>query len=374
MYKNIFLPASILAGTIIGAGMFSLPFIFLKSGLMAGFSYLLLFALIYSIIYFIYSDIILRTEGSHRFVGYSKIYLGKLGFYASLFTGLIQLFFVLTIYLILSTSFIKIFIGGSYLNHLLFFWILGSLIILFKIRKIALYEFFIVAGMSLIIFLVFLFGGFNIDFNLLKNISFGHNPFAAIGPILFALSGTLAVPEIISYFKESGVPLNFLKKGLVLGSFLSALAYTAFVVGILGLSKVVSDDAVSGLVGSAPAWLLMVLGILGFLSLISSYIVVGLNVRKILEYDFNFSEKVAMFSVVFIPPLLYFLGIQDFIKAVSFMGSVFIPFEILLLTLIWIKMDKLRPKNDLFSRKFIKFFLPVIFAIFSIVLVYVIIN
>lgn len=341
MYKNILLPASILAGTIIGAGMFSLPFVFLKSGLIAGFSFLFLFALIYSIIYFIYSDIILRTEGDHRFVGYAKIYLGRPGFWAAFFISFIQLFFVLTIYLILAPSFTKIFIDGSYLSHLLFFWIAGSLIILFNVRRIALAEFFIIAGMLLIIFLVFLFGGFKADFNFLKNIIFGPNTFAAIGPILFALSGTLAVPEVVSYFKKSGASLNFLRKSLVLGSFLSAVAYAAFVVGILGLSKVISGDAISGLIGSAPQWLLAILGILGFLSLISSYIVVGLNARKVLEHDFNFSKLLAMILVVFIPPLLYFLGFQNFISSVSFMGAVFTPIEILLLIFIWLKMGGL---------------------------------
>ena len=362
MYKNILLPASMMAGTIIGAGMFSLPFAFLRSGLIAGFSFLFLFALLYAIIYFIYSDIILKTEGDHRFIGYAKIYLGTTGFWSAFLISLVQLFFVLTIYLILAPSFTKIFIGGSNLSHLLFFWIIGSLVILLSVRKIALSEFIIVAGMFLIILMVFLFGGFNINLNFLKNISFGSNAFFAVGPVLFALSGTLAVPEVVSYFsaiggslpagkhgasggKESGVSLTSLKKSLALGSFLSALAYAGFVVGILGLSKVISEDAVSGLIGFVPQWFLIALGILGFLSLISSYIVVGLNVRKILEKDFSFPSFWAMSLVVFIPPILYFLGFQSFVGAVSFMGSVFTPIEILLLVLIWLRVRKLSFKN-----------------------------
>src|SRR3989344_6445924 len=236
MYKNILLPASMMAGTIIGAGMFSLPFAFLKSGLIAGFSFLFIFALLYVIIYFIYSDVILKTEGDHRFIGYAKIYLGRIGFSAAFFVSFIQLLFVLTIYLILAPSFTKIFIGGSNLSHLLFFWILGSLFILLNVKRIALSEFIIVASMFLIIFMFFLFGGFKMDLNFLKNISMGSNMFYAIGPILFALSGTLAVPEVVSYFKESEVSLKFLKKSLALGSFLSALAYAGFVVGIIALS------------------------------------------------------------------------------------------------------------------------------------------
>lgn len=334
-----------MAGTIIGAGMFSLPFAFLKSGLIAGFSFLFIFALFYALIYFIYSDVILKTNGDHRFIGYAKMYLGKTGFWTSFFISLIQLFFVLTIYLILAPSFTKIFIGGSDLSHLLFFWIISSLVIFLNVKKIALSEFIIVAGMFLIILMVFLFGVSKIDLNFLKNISFGLNSFFVIGPVLFALSGTLAVPEVISYFKESGVSLRFVKKSLALGSFLSALAYAGFILGILGLSKVVSEDAISGLIGYTPQWFLMTLGILGFFSLISSYIVVGLNVRKILEKDFSFPGFWAMSLVVFIPLILYFLGFQSFVGTVSFMGSVFTPIEILLLILIWLKARKLSSKN-----------------------------
>lgn len=334
-----------MAGTIIGAGMFSLPFAFLRSGLIAGFSFLFIFAIFYALIYFIYSDIILKTEGDHRFIGYAKIYLGRTGYWSAFFTSLIQLFFVLTIYLILAPSFTKIFIGGSNLSHLLFFWVIGSLVILLNVKKIALSEFIMVGGMFLIILMVFLFGGSKIDLNFFKNISFGKNLFFAIGPVLFSLSGTLAVPEVVSYFKESGAQINFLKKSLALGSFISALAYGGFVLGILGLSRFVSEDAISGLIGSVPQWFLMTLGILGFLSLISSYIVVGLNVRKILEKDLGFSGFWAMSLVVFIPPTLYFLGFQNFVGAVSFMGAVFAPIEILLLLLIWLRMKKLNSKS-----------------------------
>ncbi len=116
MYKNIFLPASILAGTIIGAGMFSLPFIFKEIGLAAGIFYLAFFTLIFIGLYFIFADLILRTPGNHRYIGYAKIYLGNWGFFSSLFVGLIQLFLVLTIYLVLSGSYSNLVFGNLQLS------------------------------------------------------------------------------------------------------------------------------------------------------------------------------------------------------------------------------------------------------------------
>jgi amino acid permease len=374
VYKNILLPASILSGSIIGAGIFSLPFVFNKFGSTAGFISLIAFAFIYALIYFIYADVILRTEGEHRFVGYSKIYLGKPGFFVSIFVGLVQMLLVMTVYLILAPSFTQLIFGGSYAAHLLFFWLAGSLMALFNTRKIAWFEFLIVSGILSIIFLVFFFGVKNTDVSFAQNFNFDMNSLGVLGAVIFALAGVMVVPEVVAYFKESASPLKFLKRSLLLGSFLPALAYIAFVLGIFGLSKNISADSISGLVGYAPGWLVILLGCLGFLSLASSYVLVGLNTRHIFEYDFSLSANLSKFLVVFIPPAFYFLGITGFTEAVSFTGSVFIPLEIILLILIWIRANKLRPTNDFFDSKITKATLPFLLAVFLIVLVYAIIK
>lgn len=374
MYKNIILPASVLAGSIIGAGIFSLPFVFNKFGLLAGFFSLIIFAFIYALIYFIYADIVLRTEGEHRFIGYSKIYLGKLGFYTAIIIGLVQLLLVLTVYLILAPSFTQLIFGGDYICHLLFFWLIGSLMTLFNTRKIAWFEFFIVSGIFSIIFLVFFFGIKNADLSFIYNVSFNVSSLGVIGTVIFALSGVMVVPEVVAYFRESSSPLKFLKRSLLLGSFLPALAYMVFVLGILGFSKNVSVDAISGLVGYAPEWLVILLGCLGFLSLASSYVLVSLNTRHIFEYDFSLSAILSKFLIIVIPPVLYFLGINSFTQAISFTGSIFIPLEIILLILIWLKANRSRPTNDFFNSKITSATLPFLLAVFLIVLVYAIIK
>jgi len=374
VYKNIILPASILSGSIIGAGIFSLPFVFNKFGLFAGSISLIVFAFIYALIYFIYADVVLRTEGEHRFVGYSKIYLGKPGFLASILIGLVQLLLVLTVYLILAPSFTQLIFGGSYAGHLLFFWLMSSALILFDGKRIALFEFLIVSGIVSIVALIFFFGVANADLSFIRTPLFSFNSLGVVGAVIFALSGVMVVPEVVAYFRESNSPLKFIKRSLLLGSFLPALAYMAFVFGILGFSKNVSEDAVSGLVGYAPEWLIILLGCLGFLSLTSSYILVSLNTRHILEYDFSLPSRMARPLVVFMPLALYFLGINGFTEAVSFTGAVFIPLEIILLMLIWLRANKLRPTNDFFHSGFTKATIPFLLVIFIIVLVYAIIS
>lgn len=371
-YKNIFSPASILIGTIIGAGMFSLPFVFKAAGLATGIFYLLFFGIIYIFLYFIYADLILRTSGSHRFVGLAKLYFGKAGFWLTVFSSLLQQIFVLTIYLILAPSFSQVIIGGRPLYHFLAFWLLGSAIILFKAGKIALFEFLINVGMLSIIGLVFLAG--LKDFPAAAMNYWGEFDFSKImvvGPVLFALSGALAVPEMIDCCREGSVPISYLKKAMILGGVLPVIAYFLFVLGIFGLTDVVSEDAVSGLIGRIPEFLLLAIAVLGFLSLLSSYAVVGLNSRKILQLDFNLPLLAPKLLVISLPPLFYFLGFKNFIEGVSFVGSIFLPLESILIIFMWLKADKSAEAPRIFAGKLIKMSIPILLLVFFMALLYI---
>lgn len=367
------LPASILSGTIVGAGIFSLPFVFQEAGLLTSLFYLLVFSLLFIGIYVLYADVIVRTPGDHRFVGYAKMYLGEAGFFAAFFLGLVQLFFVLTIYLILAPSFSKLFVPDGYVLHLLVFWALASAAVLFNTKRIAFLEFLIVGGIVAIITLIF---GEGVRQFFSLNVSFGAldiAKFSSVGPILFALSGSLAIPEVISYFQESHTPISSLKKSLIAGALLPAALYWIFVIGVIGLSPAISEDAVSGLAGAVPAWLLVLLGVLGFLSLISSYIVAGLNARRILEYDLALPEWLSRSLVVGVPLILYFLGFQNFIQAVSFVGEIFLPIESIFIVLIWLNANRKLGMPPVIAGRVARMSVPLMLLVFMMILIYAII-
>lgn len=371
--QNLLKPASILSGIIIGAGVFSLPYIFVTAGLATGFFYLAFFGFIFMLLYLFYADIILRTPGEHRFVGYARIYLGKWGFLASLLIGLLQLFFVLTIYLILAPSFSQMIFGGSFVTHLLLFWILGSLTVFSDSRKLADLEFFIVAGIALIMVLIFFLGIGNF---LGLTDGFGVpdlSKFLVVGPILFSLSGILGVTEIVSYFREAKIPFSFLRNALILGGTIPVIAYGAFVIGIIGLSAAVSQDSISGLAGNLPPFLLGIIGVLGLLALISSYVVVGENIRRIIRYDLRLPDLAGGVAVVSAPVIIFFMGFQSFIGAVSFVGTIFLPLESILIILMWLKMNRSTELPPIIIKKWMQVFIPVILMVFLTALFYAII-
>ncbi len=374
MFRNLILPASILAGAVIGAGMFSLPFVFQEAGLLTGVFYLAFFAAFSICIYFLYADTIVRTPGDYRFTGYSRIYLGQWGFWLALLVGLVQLMFALTVHLILAPSFSQLITPGGYLYHLLGFWILGSALFLLKTKWIAWIESFMIGGIILIVLLVFFLGLGNIFSSGIDLLTFDLSKFIVVGPVLFALAGAVAVTEVVSYFRESQTPLSFLKKSLVIGTIIPSAVYFLFVTGVIGLSSPITKDVVSGFMGKVSPSFLITLGLFGFFALATSYIVVGLNVRRVFSYDLKLANWLSGVLVVFVPLILYFLGFQNFIQLVSYVGGITVPLQSILIIFMWLKADKTSSSPSILVSDWLRKGIPVLLLVFFIALIYVIIN
>lgn len=357
MYKNIILPASLLAGTIIGAGIFALPLVFEKAGIITGLFYLGFFSAGFVFIHLMYADLILKTEGGenlHRFPGYAKIYLGNWGFWTSILMTIVGMLFVLTVYLILSVSFFNLIKPISPaipdVSKLLIFWFLGSAAIFLGIRRLAFSEFLITGGIISIILIIFGYGLGHFD-KIISVPAFNfQNIFLPYGAVLFALAGRVAIPAVISYFQKIGRPAIEIKKPIILGTLLPALVYLLFVFGIWGLSEIVSEDAVSGLVGQIPQWVLTLVGIFGLISLWSSYIVIGLDVKNSLKFDLKFPKILAGLTVIILPLLLYFFGFQSFLTLVSLIGGIFIALEGVFIVLMWLKSRKIKTEQAIFKK------------------------
>src|SRR5271157_5851443 len=127
MFKKFILPSSLLMASIIGAGIFALPYVFQKAGIIVGLFYLIIFAAVFALIHLMYGDVIIKTGERHRFVGYANKYLGVGGRWLAVLTSIIGTLFILTVYLILAISFIKLlWPAGPETYKILIFWIIAS--------------------------------------------------------------------------------------------------------------------------------------------------------------------------------------------------------------------------------------------------------
>ncbi len=160
----------------------------------------------------------------------------------------------------------------------------------------------------------------------------------------------MAIPAIINYFQKTNQPLVKVKKPIILGTLIPALIYLLFVLGIWGISGVVSEDSVSGLTGWIPQEILILVGIFGLISIWSSYIVVGLDIKNSLNYDLKLPNILAGLIVIILPLLLFFMGLQNFLTLVSMVGGIFIALEGIFIALMWLKSFKLKAEQILFKK------------------------
>ncbi|MBI2024985.1 MAG: amino acid permease [Candidatus Harrisonbacteria bacterium] len=334
--KNFILSTSILAGTIIGAGVFSLPYLFKSAGLSIGFFYLALAAAVYIAVYFMYADVVSKTKGDHRFVGYTRIHLGENWSWLAILMTIVEMILVLTIYLILAQSFANLITGfGEGIEKMIIFWLLGSTAIFLSLRKIAWLEFLITAGMIGIFIIVFILALTGARF--FESIPIAPNwfqVFLPFGAILFALSGRVAIPSMMKLSPSTA------RKAIVWGTVIPAIVYGLFVVSVLAVSPLVSEDAVSGLTVFVPAEIMIAIGILGILSLLSSYITIGFDIYKSLAFDLRFPRWLQFGLVFFAPLALYFAGLSNFIAMVGIVGGIFLGLEGIFLIIMWLRANK----------------------------------
>ncbi|HEY4498196.1 MAG TPA: aromatic amino acid transport family protein [Candidatus Paceibacterota bacterium] len=336
-YREIILPTGLLASMIIGAGMFALPYVFEKAGFSLGLFYLAAFAAVFAAIHLMYLRIIDSTEGKHRFVGYARIYLGDFGFWLAVLTTAIGLILVLTAYLVLGVSFMKIaapFLSSSAALYL--FWFSGVVAVVFSLKRLANFEFLVAVAMIAIIFVLF---GFSLRAPSLTLSRF--NPqafFLPYGVILFSLAGRAAISSLRDYWQGRNLPEKGLRRAVVLGTVIPALVYLLFVIAVVGLSPAgITPDAIGGLNLIPPA-LLVLIGILGVFSLWTSYFFLGLEVKDIFIYDLRLPGFLSFLVASFIPLLLYFFGFNNFIGLVGFIGGVFLALESIMVVLMYLKL------------------------------------
>ncbi len=361
-------PASILAGTIIGAGMFSLPFIFSESSFLIGLLYLALFTFIFYLVHSMYADIILRTERLPGFVLYVRKYLGEWARIPSIIATGIGTILVSAAYLILSVSFAQLIFPDISPSVIVFlFWAIGSFAIFLKAKKIAMIEFIVMIAILFLIGFIFVLGIQVGDFSnknfYLRELSIPIF-FIPFGPVLFSLSGRSAITPLLDDMKKSRLSEKYLTKIIFWGTAIPSILYIIFVLGIWGLSSdYISDDSVAGITNSGN-FLLPILGVVGIAALFTTYVPIGSSLKKMLEADFKFSHLTAGILVVVLPPMIYFLDF-GFLELIDIAGGIFLAVECIFIALIWNKLNELHKPRLLLLNfgKTTAYFVILIFAI-----------
>jgi len=362
--SNFIKALSIFVGTIIGVGIFGLPWVAAKSGFFVLFFYFLLIGAIAIVIHLIFADIVIGTKEKHRFPGYVYKYLGKNWGRISLVSMCFGLFGAQLAYLIIGGSFLQGLVSPFFeLNSLicvLIFFVAGSALVYRGIKGIALASFLILLiFFGLLAFLCFK----TIPVIQISNFSnFDFNYFILpYGIVVFALWGSAILPEVKEVLKGSRKQL---RKVIYIGisvSIITYLLFTALVFGVSGGNT--SQDAFSGLVNDMGPEVMYLGFIFGLITCFSSFIALGLTLKKVFLYDMHFSKNKSWLISSFVPLFLFLIGLRQFIQVISITGALAVGVEgfiVILLYKRYLKKKHSRKMNPAYFLLSLFFFFGVI--------------
>ncbi len=371
--KNFILAFSTLAGTIIGVGMFGLPYVASRAGIVPMAINILLLSLVVTLLHLIYGEIILRTNGKHRMIGYAQIYFGSTGKFIATIIFFITLYLALLAYLLVGSEFLRTFFAGwidlSNGGWALVMATIGYFMIFKGIKISGYFDVLMTFVLISLILGITAYGSDKINISNLVSFSGSSDWFLPYGVILFALAGGSAIPEIRSLFVGSSAKL--LKKAIIFGTIIPALVYLVFSATVFGISGAnTSKEAVSGLIPFLGDGFVKYGAMVGFLAVITSFFTIGLAIKNSLIFDFKLSGSASLALTALVPMVFYFLGFSDFIKIFSVSGAILGGCEALLLLAIWLKARKKGQRTPEYSVNLEKIFVFILAIAFLAGMVY----
>ncbi|MGB9911145.1 MAG: aromatic amino acid transport family protein [Microgenomates group bacterium] len=341
MKKSLIYPITTLAGTIIGVGLFSLPYAGAKVGLPILIGWFLVLGALAITIHLFYGEIAKKTPDYKRFPGFVAFHLGKKWQRLAYITTIGGLLGAILAYLIIGGEFLteicQPIFGGGELKYGTLYFLLGALVILIGVRLIAQIEL-----VGLILFLLILLAIFIKGLPYFKLVNLFPSPdfsqiFLPYGLILFSLWGAALVPEIEEMLKEEKKLLN---KVIFISLLIPLIIYLFFVITILGITgKETTPSALPGLKNYLGDGVVTLTLIFGLVTTFTSFISLGLTLKRVFSYDLKIPSFVSWLITCFVPYFFYFIGIKNFISLISFLGAVFLGIDGVLILLMYKKIN-----------------------------------
>ena len=344
--KKLAVPEAIavLIGTIIGAGVFTLPYVAVHSGLVTTLIWLIIVSFIITYLHLAFGEIVLRTKKEFRLPGYVGHYLNSSAKKLILLITFFTFSFSLLIYLLLGSQFLKVILNSIWINFsfpqgflVIFLWLLLSSVVLSKNKRLSRINFYLSFALLSLFFIIIIFAlpRFEVGNINLFNFTNHWGWLIPYGVLFFALNGMVAIPEAIKVLEARGGKKEKLKKVVIIGTLIPALCYLAFILAVVGVSgSFTTLEAIEGLKGVLGNSIILLGAILGFLAVSTSYLIFASYIKSSFINDFKWSRFISYFLVIVGPLLLYCLHLENLVKLISFMGGMLGGMEGVMLILV----------------------------------------
>ncbi len=331
----------VLFGTIVGAGIFGLPFVMQQSGYLPGLFWMLVLAGAVTLTHLLYAEVVMATPGQHRLVGYVRIHLGSWAERLEAFSSVIGLFGSSLAYLILGGLFVSqisasFFPVSAFWGSLLLF-VFGLMVVKKGTAFLSGVDFWMtLIEMGSILLLAFIAAtAVKTEHLLTTHLDRALLPY---GIVLFAYGGLTVVTEVREMV--GGDPRK-VRRSVVAGTLMAVGLTIIFVTAVVGgLGPQTTPEAIGGLSRKFGGPLPVLGAIAGLFSILTSYIVFTDYLNKQFRQDFGIRPLLAAGASVGLPFLLYLIGVRSFGRILELVGAVLIGVEGVFVALMYLKVKR----------------------------------
>lgn len=354
MKSEIIISSLIVISAIIGLGIFVLPYTLLKSGIYFYF-WLIVIPLLIFILHLIYGEILFQVEEKHNLptlVG--KIIHPRL----KNFVWLVDYFGLMMVFIAYLVAMEEVLTKIWQITFNIKF-ILASVVcflIFFKNNLFAKLDSFF--SIVLILFFIFISFYFLPQFKLENFPSWENNFWLSYGILLFSFTGYQSLPiiyDILGKNKKNFLKVNLLSLSLI---FLIYLIYASQIAVVVG-ENLKPLSLISLLDYFHHPFFNFISITLFLFSVMTTFISLAFYLKRGFIYDFKWQEKFSWLMVSLPIIFLSFFNFDNLIKIISFVGSLFVGFNLILILIAYLKL------KEVYYFKISKYLVYLLILIFS---------
>lgn len=313
-----------LVGSVVGVGLFGIPFAFVQAGFWVGIIYLIVLGFVSITLAMMFAEVVLQMPGHRRLSGCVTRFFGKKWGVVAALTIAGGIWGGLIAYVLVGGEFafalLSPIIGGGLFEYQLSFLFIGFVVALRGLSFVAKIESYLVAALVLVILIIVLRGLFDVDFSNFTS-STGSNLLLPYGVVLFSLGGVNIIPELRDLL---GCDKKMIRQAIPMGYLFIIALYAAFAFAVVGVSgALTTQESISGIGEVMGSWVLVIGAVMGLLAVVTSFIALSVQLQNMLEFDFGASRLLAWFITVSVPLVIFLAGARNFIEVVNFTGAVF---------------------------------------------------
>lgn len=332
-----------LVGTIIGVGVFGLPYALAQVGVGIALGYFVLLTGIQVLQHLFYAEAAIATSEKQRLVGLVGRYLGPRAKHAAAVATVLGFWAGMLAYIIVGGSFLHLLLaprfGGDLLTYQVVWALVGAAVIYFGLRIVERVDFVATVGLLATLLLILGSSAPHVD---AANLPWyvGRDLFLPYGVILFSLSGLPVIPEMEDMLEGRH---RLYRVAVVAGTLIAAVFTAAFGFMVWGIAGAgVGSDAMETIIEVLGSGIGIIALVFGFLAVATSFFATAINLQSTFEYDYKLPHRAAWFLTGAVPLALLLYGVKDFVAIISFSGAVFGGVTAVLVAMLYVAVVRQR--------------------------------